>query len=183
MVPDYRRTTLAPRHRRVVRALAEALFSHESGAPATRFDDLVVEVDRVISAPSKTLRFGLVRMLDAIWLLPPFLVGRFRVFDELSLADRVRMLEAMERSRFAVATLVFVAWKTVLTMLFFEQPEELAATGYPGPARARWQRALPLADGSRAEADRPRSTHSARPAPASVPPPGLPFAAPERTSR
>jgi len=170
MVRDYRRTTLGRRHRPVVRALAEALFSHEIATPATRFDALVDEVDRAISAPSKTLRFGLLVMLDALRLLPVFLVRRLAFFEDLPLAERVKMLEAMESSRFALVTLLFVAWKTVLAINFFEYPEELAATGYPGEARERYLRVLPRAV---AASDRPPAAHSARPAPASVPPPDL----------
>jgi len=53
---------------------------------------------------------------------------------------RTRMLERMEKSRIVIVSLVFVAWKTVLTMLYFEHPDELAAMGYPGPERSRWKR-------------------------------------------
>ena len=49
MVPlvtkDFRRTTLRPRHRPIVRALAEALFSPAGEATPERHDSFVDEVD------------------------------------------------------------------------------------------------------------------------------------------
>ena len=142
---DYARTTLKPRHRAVVRAFAEALFFHRPPAPPERFDAFVDEVDRFISPASKTLRFGLLLMLDAIRVLPIFFVRRLRTFEALDLETRVRMLERLDRSRFAIFSLLFVAYKTVLSMLFFEHPDELRAIGYPGPERERYKRALPVA--------------------------------------
>src|SRR3954469_8320606 len=65
---DYQRTTLKKRHRPIVRALAEAFFGR--GRPGTKLDAFVDEVDRFMSATSKTLRFGLVLMLNVIELSP-----------------------------------------------------------------------------------------------------------------
>ena len=81
MVPlvtkDFRRTTLRPRHRPIVRALAEALFSPDGEATPERLDAFVDEVDDFISPASKTLRFGLVMMLGILrW--SPLLFGRTR---------------------------------------------------------------------------------------------------------
>jgi hypothetical protein len=135
---DYTRTTLKHRHRSIVRAFAEAMFHHDPPPPKARLDTFADEVDRFISPASKTLRFGLLLMLDAIRLLPPFVIGRFAVFEELTLEQRIRMLEKMDRSRRPLVVLLFVAYKTVLTMLFFEHPDELRAVGYPGPERHRY---------------------------------------------
>jgi hypothetical protein len=144
-VRDYRRTTFGPGHRRVLRAFAEALFYDETApfAPG-QLDALVEDCDDFVSRASKTLRFGLVGILLVMRWLPPFLVRRFSTFEELSLADRVAMLERMDRGAPPLPLLV-VAYKTLLAMLFFEAPRELAAMGYPGPERSRWKRALPVA--------------------------------------
>src|SRR5262245_4009424 len=72
---DYTRTTLKPRHRPVVRALAEALFQGETPIPAARLHGFADEVDRFVSPASKTLRFGLVVVLDLIRWAPLFVVG------------------------------------------------------------------------------------------------------------
>lgn len=146
MVPlvtkDFQRTTLRPRHRPIVRALAEALFSPSGEATPERLDAFVDEVDAFISPASKTLRLGLVMML---WVLrwSPLLFGRFRLFEDLTVADRVTHLERLDRSKVKPLPLIVVAYKTVMTMLFYEDEQELAGLGYPGPERKRYLAVLP----------------------------------------
>lgn len=141
---DYRRTTLGPGGKRVARALAEAFFAEEGEVPAERLDAFVAELDAFISPASKTLRFGLVAMLFVIeW--SPFLFGRPRSFASLAPSERVHHLERLERSKVAQLPLLVVAYKTVMTMLFYEDEAELRALGYPGAERKRWQRGLPVA--------------------------------------
>jgi hypothetical protein len=141
---DFQRTTLRPRHRKVVRALAEALFSPDGEASPARLDAFVDDVDAFISPASKTLRFGLVMMLHVLrW--SPLLFGRFRTFDELSVDERIHHLERLDRSKVKQLPLVVVAYKTVMTMLYYEDASELAALGYPGPERKRWLSVLPPA--------------------------------------
>jgi hypothetical protein len=141
---DFARTTLRPRHRPLVRALAEAMFAHEDGPSAARLDAFVAEVDAFVSFASRTLRFGLVVMLELVRIAPMLLFYRFATFTRLTRDERARVLERMERSRLVVLTLVFAALKVILCLLFFEQPEELAATGY-SPVRRRHARAGAMA--------------------------------------
>jgi hypothetical protein len=141
---DFARTTLRRRHRLVVRGFAEALFSHATVVPSDRLDAFVEDVDQFVSPASKTLRAGLLIMLEVVRWSPVFVVGKFSLFEDLSLEDRTRMLERMERSRFSPLALIFVAYKTVLTMAFFEEAAELAQLGYPGEARKRYK-LLPIA--------------------------------------
>lgn len=132
---DYARTTLRPHHRPVLRALAETLFSPDGEVPAERMDAFVEDVDRFISPASKTLRFGLVMMLNAInW--SPLLFLQPRTFASLSAEARAKHLERLEASKRLV--LLVVAYKTVLTMLFYEDEGEMRGIGYPGPERKRW---------------------------------------------
>lgn len=134
---DYRRTTLKPRHRPVVRALAEAFFSPDGEASEERLDAFIDEVDGYISPASKTLRFGLLMMLGLIqW--SPLLYGRFRTFTAMGREDRIVHLERLEASKLVQLPLLVVAYKMVMTMLFYEDAGELAALGYPGPERKRW---------------------------------------------
>jgi hypothetical protein len=151
MVPlvtkDFRRTTLRPRHRPIVRALAEALFSPNGEATPERLDAFVDEVDAFISPASKTLRFGLVMMLGVLrW--SPLLFGRFRLFEDLTIAERVEHLERLDRSKVKQLPLIVVAYKTVMTMLFYEDEQELKGLGYPGAERKRY---LQLAPAPRAD--------------------------------
>jgi hypothetical protein len=139
---DFKRTTLAPRHRPVVRALAEAFFSPDGEVSDERLDGFIEEVDRYISPASKTLRFGLVAMLGLIqW--SPLLFGRMRIFTELSREDRMAHLERLESSRLVQLPLLVVAYKTLMTMLFYEDEGELRALGYPGAERKRWLKVAP----------------------------------------
>lgn len=142
---DFRRTTLGERHRRVVRALTEAFFTDDVPLAAERLDAFVVDIDDHMSRASKTLRFGLVLMIETLHLLPLVLVRRFMFFDELSIEDRVTMLRRMDRSSFALFPLIIVAFKTLLTMGWFEDEAMLRSMGYPGEARERYKRSLPLA--------------------------------------
>lgn len=148
MVPlvtkDFRRTTLKPRHRPLVRALAEALFSPNGEATPERLDAFVDEVDAFMSPASKTLRFGLVMMLHVLQWSPLFF-GRFRLFDDMTVGERVTHLERLDQSKVKQLPLIVVAYKTVLTMIFYEDEEELRGLGYPGPERKRYLNVLPPA--------------------------------------
>jgi hypothetical protein len=70
--------------------------------------------------------------------LPLLLFASWLPFDALPVGRRTALLERMEKSRALPLVLAFVAQKTLLTLLFFESPEELRAMGYPGPERKRW---------------------------------------------
>ncbi|MBX3223578.1 MAG: hypothetical protein KF795_23905 [Labilithrix sp.] len=143
MTKDFARSTLNARHRPVLRALAEAMFSPDGEVVPERLDAFVDDVDGFISPASKTLRFGLVLMLFAIrW--SPLLFFRFRTFEELTVDERVHHLERLERSKVKQLPLLVVAYKTVLTMIFYEDETEQRAIGYPGHARERWKTALPV---------------------------------------
>ncbi len=135
---DYDRRTVQPRHRDLIPALLEGYFAVDAPLDAERLRRLAGDVDRAISNASKTLRFGLVVMLDVIQYAPPLILGRLSTFDALSLEDRQRFLTRLDRSRLVPLTLIFVAWKTLLTMIYFEEPDQLAALGYPGPERRRY---------------------------------------------
>ena len=142
---DFRRTTLGARHRSVMRALTEAFFTDDQPLAPERMDAYVDDVDDHMSRASKTLRFGLLLMIEALRLLPPLIVRRFRVFDDLDLEDRVTMLQRMDRSRCPIFPLIIVAFKTLMTMGWFEDEAMLRSMGYPGEARERYKRSLPVA--------------------------------------
>jgi hypothetical protein len=136
---DFARTTFGPGSAAIVRALAEAFFSPDDEVSSERLDGFVADADDFVSRASKTLRFGLVVMLFVIqWT--PLMFGRFSTFTALSTADRVHHLERLEASKITQLPLLVVAYKTVLTMLFYEDEAELRALGYPGPERHLYKR-------------------------------------------
>ena len=138
-VRDFQRTTLRPRDRPLVAKLAEAYFSEGPPIDPRVLEAHTEEVDRAISNASKTLRFGLKLMLDALHFAPLFMLGKLRLFEDLSLEDRVRVLVRMEHSWFAPWTIVFVAWRTLMTLVYFEDEAILSDIGYPGPERTRYR--------------------------------------------
>lgn len=107
--------------------------------PADKLDAFVDDVDGFISPMSKTMRFGLMALLVAVqW--SPLIYGRLRSFTEMKNEDRIHHLEKLESSKLTQLSLLVVAWKTLLTMLFYEDPDELKSLGYPGPERKRYLR-------------------------------------------
>lgn len=132
--------SLSDRQRAVVRALGEALFHHADGPTPAQLDELVAGVEahmRPVSRPQRTalmLALLLVRWLPVLlWVAPD-------TFEAVSVPKRLRILERMERSRRVALLMPLVAFKTLFAMLFFEQPAELRAMGYPGDERKRWLR-------------------------------------------
>ncbi len=119
------------------------MFSHDGGPPAERLDALVRELDDYVSFASRTLRFGLLLMLELLRFAPVILLWRFATFESLALGDRVRVLERMEQSRFVPLMVVFAAYKAILCLLYFEQPAEQRDMGYSS-SRSRWLRMLPV---------------------------------------
>lgn len=122
----------------MIRALAEAFFSPDGEVTPARLDSVVDELDAFVSPASKTLRFGLVAVLFLIrW--SPFLFFKLRPFEALSNHERIEHLERLERSKVTQLPLLVVAYKTILTMIFYEDAAEEAALGYPGTERKRWK--------------------------------------------
>lgn len=143
---DFRRTTFRPKHRPVVRALAEAFFSPDGEVSDERLDAFVDEFDAYVSPASKSLRFGLLVLLFVLrW--SPLLFFRPKTFEELSLADRLTHLERLERSKVGQLALVVISFKTMMTMIFYEDEAELRGLGYPGEERHRYRRrSLPVSE-------------------------------------
>jgi hypothetical protein len=136
---DFARTTLRPRQRRMVRAIAEALFS-EDGEPLDEamLDAFVTNIDGFMSPASKTLRTGLMLMLELLRWLPVVVVRKMATFEDLPIETRTQMLERMDRSRISLFPLIVVAFKTMLTIAYFEDDARLRAIGYPGEERKRY---------------------------------------------
>jgi hypothetical protein len=138
--PD--RTTLTHRDRIVLRAVAEAMFSQDGEVERARLDAHVDEVDAFISAASKPLRVGLRIALFIVSIAPLLLFFRMRRIDKLSVDDRVVVLSRLERSRITNLSLAFIGWRTVMTLVFYENPVELQRLGYAGDERKVYKRRL-----------------------------------------
>ena len=68
----------------------------------------------------------------------PLFFGKFRLFEDMTVEDRLHHLERLDRSKVKQLPLIIVAYKTIMTMLFYEDERELRGLGYPGPERKRY---------------------------------------------
>jgi len=124
----------------MVRALGEALFHHDAGPSAEQLDTLVGAVEGHLVPVSRPQRALLLLALELVHWLPLLLLMGLGTFEDLSVERRLRVLERMDRSKVVALLMPLVAFKTLFAMLFFEQPAELRAMGYPGDDRKRWLR-------------------------------------------
>lgn len=123
----------------MIAAIAEALFSKdEAPLEPKMLDAFVSNIDGFMSPASKTLRAGLLLMLELLRVLPIVIVGKLSLFDDLPIPTRTRMLERMDRSRLSFFPLIVVAFKTMLTLTYFEDDARLRSIGYPGEERKRY---------------------------------------------
>lgn len=139
-----KRRTLGRADRVVVRAIAEAMFSQDGEVESARLDAHVADVDALVSAASKPLRIGLRLALFVVRIAPVLLFYRLARLEKLPVDERVHVLDRLERSKLAGLSLAFIGWRTVMTIIFYEDPSELAALGYTTNERTRHKRALPL---------------------------------------
>lgn len=168
---DFTRTTFGPGHRVVLVALAEALFSEDGDVPPERLASFATDVDGFVSPASRPLRIGLVMMLRFIQLAPLVLFFSFSLFENLPVKKRVELLDRMDRSSVGFVALVLVAYRTIMTMVFYEDPHELALLGYPGDERKvflRFQSRKAKASALLHEHEREREHESAAAADAAI---------------
>ena len=127
------RSGISKRQLRVLRAVAECLFSDGTVAvPEGRLDWLMADLDDYLRATAGTTR--LVLRLST-WLLqfsPWLALRRPRRLTSLPVERRLLCLQRLATSRVALVALLFGVAKIVLAMLYFEHPEALAETGYDG---------------------------------------------------
>ena len=74
-------------------------------------------------------------MLRFIQIAPMVLFFSFSLFENLPVTKRVELLDRMDRSSVGFVALVLVAYRTLMTMVFYEDPHELSLLGYPGDER------------------------------------------------
>ena len=159
---DWRRSGLSPRTRRVAHVIVETLLSDEDddgnlvpGSPAAcaRAVDCL---DHSVGRGSSDLHRGFFFLGLAIEWLPLFVIGVASRMTRLSLEERIRYLEALERSRFGLFPMLVVAFKVPLCIPAFEDGDELAETGFDrADTAARRRLALAPSDEAPAHATRP----------------------------
>ena len=127
----------------IVRAIAEAMFAQDGEVSGRRLDAHVTDVDAYVSAASKEVRVGLRIALFVVRLAPLLFFFRLAPLERLPIDERVTLLSRLERSRIALLSLAFIGWRTVMTLVFYEDAAELRNIGYAGEERLRHKRRLP----------------------------------------
>lgn len=122
-----------------MRAIAEAMFDPGRPEPLSedRLEALVDGVFAFVAAASWPVRIGLRLALVLLRFAPILLLCHARPLERLALEERVAMLERVERSSFAPLCLAFVGWRTIATLVFYEDARELAALGVVAHERRR----------------------------------------------
>ena len=113
---------------RSARAVAETLFSTESGPPpASRLDWLEADLSDFFGHVNWRAR-GLFRAcVFAITWIAPLLVGALGRFGSLPLPRRIEALERLERTPLALALL---GAKALLCIVWYEHPDSAAEIGW-----------------------------------------------------
>jgi hypothetical protein len=118
VIRDWEAHTLAPRERRVVVALAGALYDPEGAANHAHelgFSVLADDVGRWLGATSRTVRALLLALLAALEVSPVRCGHGPRAMSELAPQERVRYLATLD----AKSSLALDVWKSVLGMAHF----------------------------------------------------------------
>ena len=122
--------------------MAEAMFSQDGEVEPATLDAHLDEVDAFVSSASKFVRSGLRLALFAVRMAPLLFFFRMRPLERLSVDDRVTILARLERSRISSLSLAFIGWRSLMTIVFYESPSELAKLGYAGDERKVYKRRL-----------------------------------------
>lgn len=137
---DWGRSGLTDRSRRVAYAVIEAIMSDEDdegrlvpGRPEVCARS-VAWLDDSLGRSSPDLRRGFAVLAFLMEWLPLFVIGAASRTSNLPLDRRLAYLEALESSRIGWLPMLLVSFKVPLALPAFEEPEELARTGFDRPS-------------------------------------------------
>lgn len=128
MIRDWEAPVLHPRERRIVRALAEALYASASDGPPLA--DAVDAVEVWLATPHASLRLGLRGLLLGLEASPIRFGFGACAMSGLTLVARIRYLERLDTA----SSPALSAWKAILGMAYFGQPSSAAAMDLHGRA-------------------------------------------------
>jgi hypothetical protein len=133
MTRDWENRALSARQKAVARALAEAMFDDgTTDGMAERLAWTIDELDKLLGFAGYVTRFGLKVLLFVLQVLPVFMGFGFARMSGLKRKQRLAFLESVEQSRVPFVSTAYFAWKTALTVTYFEHPDALLETGYTG---------------------------------------------------
>jgi len=124
VVRDWTPFQLSARERRVIRALAEALYDLR-GDDEVALPHILGEVQAWLAAPDSVLRTGLRALLLVIELSPVRFGFGAHTMSRLPLGRRVRYLEVLDARTDSPLSI----WKTLLGTAYFDHPTGAAEMG------------------------------------------------------
>jgi hypothetical protein len=114
-------------HSGSVRAVAEALFAREEGAPpAERLAWLCEDFDDFVEQAGARPKAMLTAAVFVATWLAPLSIGQRPPLARLSIADRCRALEKTEATKVGLAIL---GVKAILSIIYYEHPDAQAEIG------------------------------------------------------
>lgn len=121
---------LPPWARHMALALAETLFSSESGPPSTgRLEWLGDDLDDFFAHAGGRARSVFLLCITAIDLVTPLFIRRVGRFSSLPLAERFTALTRFEESPLGLA---FFGAKAALCIVWYEHPAAAREVGFDG---------------------------------------------------
>ena len=133
--PRERDVGLRPWAARATQAIAEAVFAHAdrdgdvAPPPADRVEWVCREVDDFLARVSLRTYAIVLLSLVTLVVLAPLMIRRFGGLAAMSLPDRIRALERIERSALSPALL---AVKALLSIHYYEHPDAAREVGFDG---------------------------------------------------
>lgn len=122
------RPGLPPRTLRAASAIAEAMFARSSGPPpAERLAYLRTELGDFFGHVTLRARLLFRACVATVFWLAPLLIARIPPLSRLSIDDRVRALETLERTPLSLALL---GAKAILSIVYFEHPGAAGDIGW-----------------------------------------------------
>jgi len=131
--PPRRTPLLSRRQRRVLRAVAEGLFSEpDRPVPADRLDWLEIECDDFLAATTGLTRTIVWLALTVMQLSPPLSIWTPKFMTSCTIEQRQKCLHRIESSPIVLVSLLVALLKAFMSSMYFEHPEALAETGFDG---------------------------------------------------
>lgn len=130
------RRGLSRRAERVAWAAMEAMLADEDAAgnlvpgSAAACERGVMWLTLATGQASGDVRRGFGLLTFCLQWLPLFVIGAPRRMTSLSLAERIRYLEALETHRIGLLAMLMLAFKVPMGIAAFEEGEELRSTGF-----------------------------------------------------
>jgi len=134
---DWRRSGLSRFGRVICRSFTEALLADEDdrgtlvGLDDATLDRVIHKFDLWIGSTSPDLGRAFFALCLALEASPTLTIRRARRFTTLGLADRVRVLEALENHENGLFSMLLTAFKVPLATAAFEEGALLSSTGFP----------------------------------------------------